>query len=148
MIPAEKRRLTDDEYQFIFSRVPRLCVEILLVQDGGLLLVQRDIEPFKGFWTLPGGMVRYKETIDEALARIIFDELGVTCTEKKLLGYIDCHDDGPWLQSISLAFLVKFDGQLRGSDQGHNFKFFLDLPEKTQPYHAEFLKENWSTIVD
>ncbi len=146
--PAEKRRLTNEEYEFIFQRVPRFCVDILLVKDGAVLLAKRDIEPFKGLWALPGGMVRYKETIDQAIDRIGSSELGIFAGKRELIGCIDNHDDGPWLQSISNVFVVRrFEGMLRGSEEGREFQFFSAVPEGMQPYHAAFVKEHWSRIV-
>lgn len=145
--PEPKRRLTDDEYEFIFQRVPRLCVDIVIIEDEKVLLSKREKNPFKGYWALQGGMVRYKETIDEALERILYNELGVKYQAKKLIGYIDNHDDGSWLQSISLVFLVKKEGEPRGSDQGYEIGFFTHIPEDTQPYHKEFLKNNLSIVI-
>ena len=55
------------------------CV-IFGLDEGGLkvLLIQRDIEPFKGKWALPGGFVRLDETLDEAARRELQEEAGVT----------------------------------------------------------------------
>lgn len=48
-----------------------------ILQDTGetlLMGVQRNIEPQKGKWALPGGFVDYNETIEEAVAREVFEE--------------------------------------------------------------------------
>jgi len=147
-----RKRLTDEEYQFVFSRAVRLCLDFVIVKNGQLLLAKRDIEPCKGFWSLPGGMVRHQESINEASERIIKNELGLKIREKKLIGYIEFPDeinkDGVAIHSISMAFLTTLeDGEVVGSDQAHEIEFFTALPEKVHPTQGEFLKEHWQEII-
>lgn len=42
-----------------------------------VLLIQRDLPPFKGEWALPGGFVRMAESLDEAARRELEEETGV-----------------------------------------------------------------------
>ncbi|HVD98403.1 MAG TPA: NUDIX domain-containing protein [Cytophagaceae bacterium] len=42
-----------------------------------VLLIQRNIEPFKGGWALPGGFVRVEETLEEAAIRELKEETAV-----------------------------------------------------------------------
>lgn len=152
MKPSKKKYLTDDEYKFIYERVPRLCLDFIAVKDKKVLLSKRDIEPYKGYWHLPGGMVRQKESIDEAAKRILIGELGLTPFSKKMIGYIECPDEvnqnGIQIHSISIAFLTTLeDGKIIGSDQAHEIQFFELLPKHIHPMQGKFLKENWETII-
>lgn len=54
------------------------CV-IFGFEDGKLkiLLIRRDIQPFKGSWALPGGFILYDEDIDVASMRILEEMTGV-----------------------------------------------------------------------
>ncbi|MBI2045073.1 NUDIX hydrolase [Candidatus Pacearchaeota archaeon] len=54
-------------------------VAIFTIQDNDLkvLLIKRNLEPFRGFWALPGGFVRDKENLDEAAKRELEEETGV-----------------------------------------------------------------------
>ena len=53
---------------------------ILTMLDGRLhvLLVQRHADPYAGAWALPGGFKRPDETLDEAAARELVEETGVS----------------------------------------------------------------------
>ena len=39
----------------IYSKVPRLCVDIIIKSEDGILLPLRSIEPYEGKWHIPGG---------------------------------------------------------------------------------------------
>jgi len=137
------RRLTDGEFRFCYERVPCLCIDFVIVKDGGILFAKREIEPFKGFWTLPGGILRRREPFDDAIARLLRVELGVTCVNKKLFDCIHHINDGDFRSSVSLAFLIKYEGELQGSDQGREFRYLSDFSDpKIQPYQAKFFREN------
>ncbi|MEM0939216.1 MAG: NUDIX domain-containing protein [Bacteroidota bacterium] len=43
-----------------------------------VLLIKRDIEPFKGSWALPGGLVKNNETLESAIGRELAEETGVS----------------------------------------------------------------------
>lgn len=82
--------LPQAEYEAIFSRVPRLTVEVVITdRDRGALLLLRESGPCTGLWHLPGGTVRFGEPVTDAVARVAAGELGLTVTARALLGYIE-----------------------------------------------------------
>jgi len=52
---------------------PRIRVAAIIVRDGEILLV-RHVKHGKTYWLLPGGGVRYGETLEEALGRELKEE--------------------------------------------------------------------------
>ncbi len=57
-----------------------VTVVIFTVRDGALsvLLIHRAAEPFAGLWALPGGLLLSGETLDQAAARKLVSETGVS----------------------------------------------------------------------
>lgn len=56
---------------------PRPAVGVVVIEAGCLLLIQRSKEPYKGCWAVPGGKVRWGETLTEAAAREANEETGL-----------------------------------------------------------------------
>jgi 8-oxo-dGTP diphosphatase len=46
-------------------------------QELKVLLIRRDLEPFRGWWAIPGGRLGTGEPLDEAAARKLVEETGV-----------------------------------------------------------------------
>lgn len=66
---------------------PRIVVAGALIDDGSLLVAQRERPPeLAGLWELPGGKVAEGETDAQALARELREELGVDVHVGKRLG--------------------------------------------------------------
>jgi 8-oxo-dGTP diphosphatase len=55
------------------------CVVFGLDEDSELklMLIKRDIPPFKGEWALPGGFVRMEESLEESALRELREETGI-----------------------------------------------------------------------
>ena len=98
-------------------RNPILTVDGVLLIDGKLLLVRRGREPEKGKLALPGGIVEYGETTEEAVAREIKEETGIDTRTVRLLGVYSDPDRDPRGHFITVAYvLAQNDGDLRAGD--------------------------------
>jgi len=80
------------------------CV-VFGVDEAGLqiLLIQRGIAPFRGFWALPGGFVRIDETVEEATRRELREETAVERVHLEQFGIFDAIDRDPRERVISIA---------------------------------------------
>ena len=63
--------------EFVFYMDPKVAVGAICELDGGILLVQRSIEPAYGKWVFPGGYVDWGEPVQEAAAREAKEEANV-----------------------------------------------------------------------
>ena len=134
------KELTPKQFEKIYKKVPRICIELVIFKGKRVLLSKRAIYPYKGFWHLPGTGILYKESINEAIKRVAKKELGIMVIPEKFLGYLETINDG-YRHSVSLAFKCKIMGyqQPRALEQASDVKFFGKLPKKIVPKHKEFL---------
>jgi len=134
--------LPKEEYDSIFSRVPRLTVELVIVSpERGLLLQLRDSEPCKGTWSLPGGTVRFGEPAVRAVQRVARDELGVTVSVGALLGYIEypSHYTNGLDSPVGLAFATTM---LNQPQEPPNCRWFLTFPDEMHDEQKVFLSKS------
>lgn len=71
---------------FVFYLGPKLVAGAIFELDGGILLVQRDIEPGYGKWTFPGGFVERGERAEAAAEREVLEETGLEIEAKEIVG--------------------------------------------------------------
>ena len=138
-----RQPLPQDEFEAIFSRVPRLTVEVVIATaERGVLLSLRDIPPCQGLWHLPGGTVRFGEPATDAVARVAKDELGLEVRPTALLGYIEypSHYDHGLDSPVGLAFRTEV---LRGlpadGSPPEGCAWFRELPAKIHDEQRNFL---------
>jgi ADP-ribose pyrophosphatase YjhB (NUDIX family) len=67
---------------------PKLGVSACIWRDGKVLLIQR-AKPPVGIWAFPGGHVEPGEQLEQAAARELFEETGMTAEFSGLLGLYD-----------------------------------------------------------
>ncbi|NVK34769.1 MAG: NUDIX hydrolase [Rhodobacteraceae bacterium] len=58
----------------LFPSTPLVGVSVLLYRGQDIVLIKRGNAPFKGFWSLPGGMVHLGEPLIEAARRELLEE--------------------------------------------------------------------------
>lgn len=141
-----KYPFTLKEFQTIYSKVPRLCVELVIKNSDGILLTLREAKAWQGLWHLPGGTLYYNETITDCIHRVAMDELGIKVKIKNFLGYNEYVDDERKNQmfgtTVGLLFLCAIDsGNLRGSEQAEKINFYKKLPANIISRHRIFLEK-------
>ena len=73
------RPLSADQFRFIVQHAPLVSIDLLLADPEGRVLVGfRNNEPARGFWFVPGGVIFKGERLDDAFARILKGETGLS----------------------------------------------------------------------
>ncbi len=127
--------LAEGEFHEIFSKVPRLTVELVVQGPAGIILTKRQSGPCVGLWHIPGGTVRFGEPLADAVRRVASMEVGLVVEAGPLLGYIEypSHYLNGLDSPVGLAFLCPVDGRQVAGEPGVQ-EWFLEAPA---PMHAE-----------
>lgn len=67
------------------SQLPVVGVGAIVVHEGAVLLVKRGQQPNEGEWAIPGGKLKWGETLKQGAEREILEETGVTIEAGELL---------------------------------------------------------------
>lgn len=71
-----------------------------------ILLIQRGIDPYKGYWALPGGFVRMDETVEDCAYRELKEESGVENIYIEQLQSFSGVNRDPRERVITIAFMA------------------------------------------
>ena len=122
--------------------VPVVAVDSVVKSEKGIVLIKRKFNPFKGFWSLPGGFVDFKEKVEDAVIRETLEETGLKVKIKNFVGVFDIVDRDPRWHVISLAYLAEIiGGKLKAGEEVEEVKEFEKLPEKIGFDHKLILKK-------
>lgn len=95
-----------------------------------LLLIERGIEPYKGYWALPGGFMRMNETIEECAARELFEETNLKHVYLDQFRVFSRPDRDPRERVVTVAFIALVNPALYrvtgGDDAAHAAWFELE----------------------
>jgi 8-oxo-dGTP diphosphatase len=95
---------------------PILSACIIVEQDGKILLISRS----DGLgYTIPGGIVHYRETVERCVLREAEEETGYVVTIDGLVGVYSSLERDPRFRAVSIAYKGSIvDGALHGSGEG------------------------------
>jgi 8-oxo-dGTP diphosphatase len=115
-------------YEYPRPSVTTDCI-IFGFDEGELkiLLIERGIEPFKGKWAIPGGVLQMNENVDECAQRELFEETGLeNVYMEQLYTFSDVKRD-PHGQVVTIAYyaLVKLSKyKVKAGNDAKNAKWF------------------------
>jgi colanic acid biosynthesis protein WcaH len=142
------RWIQDDEWQTIVANVPIVSVDLLVRTETGLLFGMRENEPAAGYWFVPGGRVRKRETRREAVHRVAEEELGVDVRIVESLGayehiYDTAEIDGvDGKHYLANGYVVETaTEEFETDDQHSELRVFTDPPEPLHQYIQQYLED-------
>ncbi|HKL16750.1 MAG TPA: NUDIX hydrolase [Patescibacteria group bacterium] len=133
------KKMPFKEYKKIYSIVPRLCVEVILLTNKGIALTKRDIPPAIGKWHIPGGTVLKGENLVKAVKRLAQEELEENIEVQKMLGVIEYNFTNYFDQPVGIAFLVKLKDNNSLNDKNKKYKLFKDMPQNMIKAQKDFI---------
>jgi 8-oxo-dGTP diphosphatase len=109
------------------SHIFSMCVDGIYVKNGEILLLKRNVEPFKGFWHVVGGHVEENETLKEALQREFKEETNLDVEIGQILGNrIEKTSDRTKIIIIFKINAAK--GEIKLNSESAEYGWFHDLP--------------------
>jgi 8-oxo-dGTP diphosphatase len=137
----------DRKYNYEFPR-PALAADCVIFGfDGGelkLLLIEREKEPFKHQWALPGGFVFMDETTEACAKRILLEKAGIKNVFIEQLYTFSDLDRDPRERIVSVAYFAlvnKHQYQLIAGRDTINAEWFeLSQLPKLAFDHAKIVK--------
>lgn len=118
-----------------------LCVDGVYVKDRKILMLKRNVEPFKGFWHVVGGHVEKNETLEAALKREFKEETNLDVKVKvKLCERLERTFDRT---KLIVAFEVaSAKGKIKLNSENTEFEWFANVPLKTVFDYTRYLKRS------
>jgi 8-oxo-dGTP diphosphatase len=101
-------------YTYPYPR-PAVTVDAVILAPGEsvheVLLIRRGNEPFQGMWALPGGFMDLDEELEDAAARELEEETGLTGIAMTELGIFGKIGRDPRGRTIGVAFMAVLENK-------------------------------------
>lgn len=133
------KKLPAKDFKNIYSRVPRLCVDLVIETKDGIILTKRETEPCIGQWHIPGGTVLKGEKLSDTIKRIAQEELGIDVKIDKLIGVIEYSIKNYFSHPVGIAYLVKAIAGQKIKLNKDKCNVFNVIPKNTIRDQKEFL---------
>jgi 2-dehydropantoate 2-reductase len=107
-----------------YHTFPRLAADLLAVDGGRVLLIERKYPPFG--WAIPGGMIDRGERAEAAAVREFFEETGIKTaeTELKLLGVYSDPSRDERGHTVSIIYYAEISADPKAGDDAKNARYF------------------------
>ncbi len=121
-----------DIFQTVVASTPLISIDLLIENgDGKILLGMRNNRPAQGHWFVPGGRILKNESLDDAFARLVTDELGVKANRASadFLGvYEHLYSDSVFGESPNTHYVVL----------AYHLRLDLDLGKLPSAQHCDY----------
>jgi ADP-ribose pyrophosphatase YjhB (NUDIX family) len=122
------------------------CAGALIIRNGKVLLVRRLIEPFRGYWDIPGGFCEADEHPTETAIREVREETGLEIELTGILGV--WMDDYEGSATLNVYYLARPLGRsIRPGDDAGGAAWFAPnaLPGRIAFANGRLALEAWAS---
>ena len=159
--PSCKTKLTFEEFEkrliltclncnFKFWNNPKPVVSAIIMKKNTVLLVKRNSDVYNNYWSLPGGIINFLETPEDALVREVAEETGLIILNSRLTdAYLIVYSPNslkklPSHTSIDLIYKCKIKKTkpiMKDAQEIKQIKYFsiLSLPQKIAFEHRKII---------
>lgn len=140
-----RRRHVCSSCGFIHYLGPKVACGTIPERDGKLLFIRRNIEPRKGFWSLPCGFMEIDETAEHAALRETLEETGL---EVKLGPHLGTYTYAESLfggSVVIITYRAEFSGTPRTCEEVSEIR--LLAPEEI-PWDELAFRSNTDSLRD
>ncbi len=130
-------RCTDCDRDLYVNSKP--CAETVIIRDGRALLLRRTIEPYHGYWDIPGGYLEEGELPEAGAIREAREEANLDVELKGLIGMtLDDYPGQEKLTVLTVSYLAEPLGEPRPGDETGEVRYFTEdeIPENLAFGHA------------
>jgi 8-oxo-dGTP diphosphatase len=115
-----------------------ICVDGILIKEEKILLLKRNVEPFRGFWHVIGGHVEENETLAAALTREFKEETDLdVCIGEVLGGRIEETFDR--IKLIVVFKVYNPVGKVKLNEESQEYCWFDHVPTESVYDYSKFL---------
>ncbi len=117
-----------------------VCVDGVYVRDGKILLLKRNVEPFKWCWHVVGGHVEEDETLKQALRREFKEETDLDIEVGEIIdGRIEKTFDRT---KLIVAFeVLSAEGEIKLNSESLEYGWFTETPTNSVYDYTKYLKK-------
>jgi colanic acid biosynthesis protein WcaH len=129
-----------ETYEQIKKKIPIACVDLLILNEGKVLLLKRQHAPAQGQWWFPGGRILKGETIFDAAKRKGVEELGLMLEPQEVISVeesiFDLNNDRVDIHTINIV--IRMEGassrfSITLDDTHSEFKWFQQIDDALHP---------------
>jgi ADP-ribose pyrophosphatase YjhB (NUDIX family)/O-acetyl-ADP-ribose deacetylase (regulator of RNase III) len=124
---------------------PLSTADAIIKMKGGIVLVKRKNPP--AGWALPGGFVKYNESLEQTVRREIKEETNLTLEDLKQFHTYSAPDRDPRFHTITTVFVGKGKGRLKASSDAAEVAVFPpdQLPAEMAFDHRQIIQDFLTT---
>lgn len=141
--------IPEELFSEFISRMPQICVELVVETDDGILLTKRDIEPQVWFW--PGSRLCKGEQLRDAAHRIAREELGIAIDIRDQFGpYTHFWEHSPvsgspsrhTVNSVYHVTPANETYEITLDEQHSGYRFLTEIEPDLHEYVQLYLRDN------